>query len=420
MFERSILANGLHVLTYSMPHALSVTVALLVGGGSRHESQEQCGAFHFIEHLCFKGTRRRPTPREISETIEAVGGVMNAATDRELTTYWCKVAGPHLAITADLLADMVRNSLFDPEEIERERTVIMEELAMTRDNPDDWVEVLVDELLWPDQPLGRDIGGTRETIQGLSRETLLSCMGSQYTPSNTVAVVAGNVSHRETVELLESHLGDWPRRESTAWLPAQDGQTAPRLRVQRLHSEQAHLSLAIHGLPALHPQRYALDLLSVILGEGMSSRLFLELRERQGLVYHVGTAISRFQDAGALAVSAATTPEKGALAVQSILGEFEKMKAGISDAELAKAKEMAKGRLLLRLEDTRGMAFWVGGQELLLGRVLTVDEAVGHIDAVSAEEVVGLARDLLVPERMSLAVVGPYRSPARFEKLLGI
>ncbi len=418
MFERSTLANGLRVLTISMPHARSVTVAVLIGGGSRHESKEESGAYHFIEHLCFKGTRRRPTAREISETIEGVGGMMNAATDRELTTYWCKVAGAHLETTVDLLADMVQSSLFDAEEVERERAVVLEELAMTRDSPDDWADVLVDELVWPDQPLGRDIGGTPETVGGISRQSLLSCMGGQYVPSNAVVSIAGDVSHREVAALLEEHMGAWAPGEAPDWAPAQDGQLAPRVRVERRQSEQAHISLAVRALPANHPQRYALDLLSIILGEGMSSRLFLELRERQGLVYHVGSFVSRLQDTGALGVSAASNPANGARAVRSILGEFEKVKHEISGAELAKAKEMAKGKLVLRLEDTRGAAFWVGGQELLMEQVLTVDEALAHIDAVALDEVLDVARALLVPEQISLAVVGPYRSPVRFEKLL--
>ena len=418
MFERSTLANGLRVLTSSMPHARSVTVAILIGGGSRHESKEESGAYHFIEHLCFKGTRRRPTAREISETIEGVGGMMNAATDRELTTYWCKVAGAHLETTVDLLADMVQSSLFDAEEVERERAVVLEELAMTRDSPDDWADVLVDELVWPDQPLGRDIGGTPETVGGISRQSLLSCMAGQYVPSNAVVSIAGDVSHREVAALLEEHMGAWAPGEAPDWAPAQDGQLAPRVRVERRQSEQAHISLAVRALPANHPQRYALDLLSIILGEGMSSRLFLELRERQGLVYNVGSFVSRLQDTGALGVSAASNPGNGARAVRSILGEFEKVKREISEAELAKAKEMAKGKLVLRLEDTRGAAFWVGGQELLMEQVLTVDEALAHIDAVALDEVLDVARALLVPEQISLAVVGPYRSPARFEKLL--
>ena len=418
MFERSTLANGLRVLTSSMPHARSVTVAVLIGGGSRHESKEESGAYHFIEHLCFKGTRRRPTAREISETIEGVGGMMNAATDRELTTYWCKVAGAHLETTVDLLADMVQSSLFDAEEVERERAVVLEELAMTRDSPDDWADVLVDELVWPDQPLGRDIGGTPETVGGISRQSLLSCMAGQYVPSNAVVSIAGDVSHREVAALLEEHMGAWAPGEAPDWAPVQDGQLAPRVRVERRQSEQAHISLAVRALPANHPQRYALDLLSIILGEGMSSRLFLELRERQGLVYHVGSFVSRLQDTGALGVSAASNPGNGARAVRSILGEFEKVKREIAEAELAKAKEMAKGKLVLRLEDTRGAAFWVGGQELLMEQVLTVDEALAHIDAVALDEVLDVARALLVPEQISLAVVGPYRSPARFEKLL--
>jgi predicted Zn-dependent peptidase len=419
MFERSTLPNGLRVLTSNVPYALSVTVAFLFGAGSRYESDAQGGAFHFVEHLCFKGTRRRPTPQEISRTIEGLGGYMNGSTDQELTSYWCKVARPHLATAVDLLADMVREPLFAPEEVERERGVILEELAMTRDHPDQEVELLIDELLWPDQPLGRDAGGTPESVQGISREALLSCMARQYVPSNAVLAVAGDVSHQEVLELLGRELHTWPAGQPLTWSPAQDGQEAPRARLKRRQSKQAHLCLAVRGLPAAHPQRYALDLLSLMLGDGMSSRLFLELRERQGLVYAVSSMASHYRDTGSMVIYAATDPRKGLRALRSILGELAKLKTDPLEEELTRAKETVKGRLLLRLEDTRYMAFWLGSQEQLLGKVWTVEETVARVEAVTPEEVQALARSLIVPDRLSLAVVGPYRSFTSFERLLG-
>ena len=419
MLNRSTLSNGLRILTSPMPHTRSVTMAILIAAGSRYETAEQGGAFHFIEHLCFKGTRRHPTAQEISETIEGVGGVMNASTDPEVTAYWCKVTRPHLATGLELLADMVRNPLFTPEELEKERGVILEELAMSWDHPDDRVSILVDELLWPDQPLGRDTGGTPESVQRLSREELLACMASQYVPSSIVVTVAGDVAHQEVVEILTGYLDDWPPGEPGGWLPARDGQTAPRVHLERRTSEQTHLALGMQGLPADHPQRYVLHLLNTILGEGMSSRLFLELREEQGLVYGVHSSVSHFRDSGAMTVYAATDPRNAAQALKTMVAELDKVKGDITEAELCKAKEMAKGRLLLRLEDTRAVAMWCGGQELILGRIQTPEEVVAHIDAVTVDEVHAMAQNLIVPPRFNLAVVGPHRSSTRFESLLG-
>jgi predicted Zn-dependent peptidase len=419
MFNRTTLSNGLRILTSPMPHTRSVAMAFMIAGGSRNETDEQGGAFHFIEHLCFKGTKRHPTAKEISETIERVGGVMNASTDPEATVYWCKVTRPHLATGLELLADMVRNPLFVPEELEKERGVILEELAMSWDHPEDRVSILVDELLWPDQPLGRDTGGTPESVRGLSRDALLACMASQYVPSNIVVTVAGDVPHQEVVELLTGYLDDWPPGEPGGWLPAHDGQTVSQVRLERRNSEQTHLALGMRGLPADHPQRYALHLLNTILGEGMSSRLFLELREEQGLVYGVHSSVSHFRDSGAMTVYAATDPRNAAQALKTIVAELNRVKGDITASELAKAKEMAKGRILLRLEDTRAVAMWVGGQELLLERVQTPEEMVAHIDAVTVEEVQAMAQSLIAPQHFNLAVVGPHRSSTRFERLLG-
>ena len=206
MFQQTKLDNGLRIITSSMPHTRSVTLGFMVGGGSRYESDEEAGAFHFIEHLCFKGTPNRPTPREISETIEGVGGVMNASTDREITTYWCKVARPHFDIALDLLVDMVCNPLFDVNELEKERSVILEELAMSNDHPDARAGLLIDETMWPNQALGRDVGGSHESVSKLNRDAMMRFVTHQYVPSNAVVSVAGNVTHEEVVESFHRYL----------------------------------------------------------------------------------------------------------------------------------------------------------------------------------------------------------------------
>ena len=418
MFQQSTLANGLRVITSAMPHTRSVTLGFLVGGGSRYESDDEAGAFHFVEHLCFKGTPTRPTPRQVSETIDGVGGVMNASTAREVTTYWCKVARPHFGIAADLLVDMVRNPLFDPVELEKERGVILEELAMSRDHPDSRAGLLIDSTMWPDQPLGRDVGGTEESVSALSRDAMLRLVNHQYVPSNAVITVAGNVEHDQVVDFFDRAMGDWPVGDPLGFYPAVNDQTQPRVRIEQRKSEQAHICFGFHGLPAEHPQRYASDMLSTVLGEGMSSRLFLELREERGLVYEAHSGKAHYRDAGALEVYAATDPKNADVAARTIMEELQKMKDGVPEAELRKTREYAKGRLLLRMEDTRTVALWLGNQLLMRDRVLTPDDVVERIDAVTSDDIAQVARDLIVPEQLNLAVVGPFRSQSRFERLV--
>ncbi|MBI4337058.1 MAG: insulinase family protein [Chloroflexi bacterium] len=418
MFHKTVLPNGLRIFTCSMPHTRSVTVALFIGAGSRYEPPEQAGIFHFIEHLLFKGTARRPSARAISEAIEGVGGIMNGGTSQELTDYWVKVARPHFDLALDLLADSLRNSLFDPAEVEKERRVILEELASINDHPDSRVDLLIDEVLWPNHPLGRDVGGTRETIQTISRDMLLTFLERQYRPSNAVVCVAGDISHEEVVMEVTRHLGDWPDGTSLTWLPAQNGHSGPNVKLESRKTDQAHLALAVHGYPAEHPDRYALDLLSVVLGEGMSSRLFQEIRERRGLAYDVHSSVSHFRDCGAVTIYSGVDPAKAPEVVTLILSQLEQLHDGVPEEELTRAKNMTRGRLFLRMEDTRSVAFWVGVQAMLLDRVLTVDEVTQQVDAVTSEAVRRVAKELLQPQRVNLAVVGPYRSPRRFANLL--
>jgi predicted Zn-dependent peptidase len=413
-------ANGLRLLTCTLPYTRSVTVSVYIGAGPRYETPAEAGISHFLEHLCFKGSEKRPTPLAVSEAIDGLGGMMNAVTDRELTVFYAKVASAHWQTAVDVLVDLVRRPVLDAEEMEKERLVVLEELAAVNDSPAQQVDLLVDELLWPGQALGRDIAGTPESVQGLTRSMALDYMADQYVPSNLVVAVAGNVRHDEVEAALETTLGDDPAGAPRPWEHAVDGRSAPRCRVLYKHTEQTHLSLAVPGLPLEHPDRYALDLLSVLFGEGMSSRVWLELRERQGLCYDVHSYISHFLDAGAFGVYAAVAPANGARATQAIVGQLAGLRAGVPEVELHKAKELTKGRMLLRLEDTRSVSAWMGGQEMLTGHVLTPEEVIARIDAVTPEDVSRVVEALLHRERMSLAVVGPHRSERRFLSLLDL
>ena len=418
MYQRTVLDNGMPVLTSSMPHTRSVSMAVLIGAGSRYESDEIAGVSHFLEHLLFKGTKNWPSARELSEAVEGVGGIINASTDREMTVFWCKVARPHFRLALSVLVDMMLNPILDPTEVDKEREVILEELRMTNDYPTNRVDLLIDETLWPAQPMGRDVGGSQESVRNITNEQILDYTRRQYTPGNAVAALAGDISHEEVVNLVGEALKDWATEKPISWYPVEDGQEQPRIRVEQRKTDQAHLCVGLPGLPLTHPDRYALGLLNVMLGEGMSSRLFLELREKQSLAYDVHSSISLYRDCGSLVIYCGVEPQKTERAINAILEQLNGLQNSIPQSELEKARELSKGRMLLRMEDSRSVAMWLGTQETLTGTVRTVDEVVERIDAVTTEDLQQLAADLIRQDRLNLAVVGPYRSDRRFRNLL--
>jgi len=419
VFQKTVMNNGLRIVTSAMPHTRSVCISIFIGAGSRYEQPHEAGLSHFVEHLCFKGTEKRPTAKEISETIDGVGGVLNGGTDKELTVYWAKVARPHYLVALDLLVDMLRNSKVDPVEMENERKVIIEELNMSMDSPQSRVDILIDEVMWPDQALGRDVAGDKDTVSAINRQMVLDYLPRFYIPGNTVLSVAGDISHEEVVDSVAKAFGDWTVGVAGALFPAENSQDAPRLRVESRKTEQVHLCLSVRGVSHQHPDRFILDLLNVVLGEGMSSRLFLELREKRGLAYDIHSHVTYFRDSGSLAIYAGVDPKKLELTLEAVLSELVRLRdEPIPEAEITKAKEMGKGRLLLRMEDTRSVAGWMGGQELLNGKILTVDEVVAIVDAITASEIQRVARELFLTSKLSLALVGPARNKGRLQKLL--
>lgn len=421
MYQKTTLPNGLRVVTSPMPTTRSASILIFVGVGSRYEDEAHAGISHFIEHMLFKGTPRRPTAREVSQEIEGVGGILNAATDREATVYWAKV--PRLAYedSADCLVDMLRNSVFDSNEIEKERKVIIEELNMVADSPGQLVDQLIDETLWPDQPLGRDIAGSKESVSGITRDMQLAFLANHYSPANVVVSVAGNVSHDENVALIDRLLGSWSGSAKGEMYPAKSAPRGPRARLFTKRTEQAHLCLAVPAYDSHHPDRYALDILNVILGEGMSSRLFVALREERGLCYDVHSYVSRFRDTGSLTVYAGVDPKNADSTISAVLEQLVRFRDEPLPAdEFKKAKTLIKGRLMLRLEDTRSVASSFGNQELMFGTILTADEIVERIDAVQPEDVSRVAADLFQTAKLNLAIVGNFRKLERFEARLAI
>lgn len=408
MHRKTTLDNGLRVVTATMPHVRSIATGIFIGVGSRYETEAEAGISHFVEHMCFKGTTKRKTSSEISAAIEGIGGIINAGTDKEMTIYWTKVAQPHFGLSMDVLTDMLTESRFDETDIERERQVIIEEIRMTKDSPSQEVNLIYDELMWADHPLGKDTAGTKESVTGIDRKMLLDFMKRRYSPPNIVVAISGCIEHEEALESVRHAFDAWgARRPGTAYRPYVEKRN-PRVRIEKRDTEQAQLCVGLPGVSLHDPKRFMLDLLNVVLGEGMSSRLFTELRDNMGLAYSIFSYVDHFLDSGALTVCAGVEPGNLQTTIKATMEQLVKFKDQlVPDSELNKAKELSKGRLLLRMEDSRNVNGWLGGQEVLTNKIMTVDEVIECIDSVTPEQVRDIARELLVGERLRAAVVGP-------------
>lgn len=420
MHRKTTLDNGLRVITASMPSTRSAAIGVFVQAGSRHEADRHAGAAHFIEHVLFKGTRDFPVASDISNAIEGVGGFLNGGTDREMTVYWCKVPDQHFPMAWHVLSDMVRHPIFDAEEIEKERNVIIEEINMSLDSPPQQVDLLSDSMVWPGHPLGRDIAGSRESVAALSRDDLLEVMRTGYGPQNVVVSIAGNITHDAALQMVGAAFGDWARgADAPQFRPAQ-AVSGPGMRVTHRDIEQANLVLALPAISVQHPDRFAYDLFNVVFGEGSVSRLFLEIREKLGLTYSIQSHAQYYLDSGALNIAAAADPENLTQLVSATIAELVKLKDGVTAAELDRAREICKGRLLLRLEDSRNVSGWLGSQEVLTEEILTPDDIVAKIEAVSVEDIERIIRLYIQPDQLHLAVVGPVREEAELRRLIGL
>ncbi len=367
--------------------------------------------------MFFKGSERYGGAKEIAEAIEGVGGVLNAGTDKELTTYWARVPKGKARLAVDVLGDMLFAPRLDPAELEKERLVVLEELRMYQDSPQDYVHSLLEQILWPNHPLGRDVGGTEASVRGLTRADLVHYLDEHYLLRNLVVTIAGPVAHAEAVDLVAPHLK--PRGNGALpppFLPSGPNGGKPTVLVRTKKTEQAHLCLGVHAPSYMDRDRYVIDILNTVLGEGMSSRLFLEVRERLGLAYDVHSYVSKLFDTGVLGVYAGTEPRQAARAVGAIVGELERLcEQPVSPAELTKAKEFYKGRLLLQMESTNSVATWYGFQEALMGEIHDLEATTAEIDAVTAADLLRVAQKLFRQSRQ-LAVIGPFRSDAPFVK----
>lgn len=417
-FDRTVLPNGLRILTSTFRHTNAVSIIFLFGAGSRYETPELAGASHLFEHLLFKGTPNRPTPRQISEVVEGVGGTLNAFTDREVTGYWCRLAQPHYREGIDLLSDMALNSLFREDDIAKEKQVVYEEIRASFDSPGARTSMLLDGLLWPDQPMGRDIAGTVESVGKISREAMREYLEIQYVASNTVIAVAGNIEHEDVVSQITELLGGLHDGEILPMFPYEEKIPENRVALEHRPTEQAHLAIALPGLAHDDDDRHALALMSVILGETMSSRLFEEVREQRGLAYDIHSGAHFYSDCGALVVESGIDPARVDEAIPVILNELGKMRDGVSEEEWSQARELTKGRMMLRMEESRAVTSFLGIQELLRNKVESVDGVIAKIEAVTMEDIKRVANRVIDSEKIVLAMVGPFDDASRFEKLL--
>jgi predicted Zn-dependent peptidase len=409
MFERTALASGPRVISARVPGARSLSIAAYVLAGSRLETDADAGVAHFMEHITFKGTAAYPSTRSISEAIEGVGGSCNAATDRESTVYWVRVPRRESARAFDVLGELIVRPTLAGDEIESERAVIVEEIRSYQDDPSEYCQILFQTALFGDGPLGREICGDEDGIRMLPPETIRAFWRSAYRPANTVVAVAGDLSHAEAVEAVAAAFGTG-NGVVPGYAPAPSLPAGPRVAVGKRDTAQAQLCIGVPALHRDHPDSWTLAVLNAVLGDGMSSRLFLSVREELGLAYDVSSGIVDYADAGALEISAGVDPDKLPAALEAILAELARLRdEPVPPDELEKAKRYLAGGLELRMDDTRHVASWIGGQEALHDRVLTLEEALAAVDEVGSDAIQALAGRLFRDDDLRLAAVAPAR-----------
>jgi predicted Zn-dependent peptidase len=417
-YERERLPNGVRVLTAPMSHAQSVSCFVMLAAGSRYETRETSGIAHFSEHMFFKGTERRPTARQISTEIDSIGGEFNAFTSKEYTGYYVKCAAEHRDLAFDVLVDMLRNSKFDADEIEREKGVIVEEMNMYYDTPRDYIGGVYESLMYGDQPLGWDIIGRKETVRAATRETFSDYLGRWYKPERLVVGVGGQVGD-DLLPMLERLLGDLPDEPAKATLETPSPNGDARVKLHQKESDQAHVIIGAPSYPMTHPDRYVLQLLATVLGGGMSSRLWTEVRERRGLGYYVFGTNYSYTDAGSLYAQSGVDIARIDDAVTTIVDQLKRIAdEPVPPDELEKARNFAKGRFVLQLESPHGTIMFGLRREVLEGRATEPSEVLEGLDAVTAEDVQRVAQDVLGGDGLKLAAIGPFDDPDRFERLL--
>jgi predicted Zn-dependent peptidase len=421
MFKKIILPNGLRIITVPQKSSQSATALILVGTGSKYETKEVSGISHFLEHMFFKGTKKRPDKMALAETLDEVGGMYNAFTGEEYTGYFAKVASSKIELALDWVSDIFLNSLLPTKELDREKGVIIEEINMFQDNPMAYVDILWSKLLYGDQPAGWDIAGTKETVRSIDRQKLQEYMDRQYVAQNTLVCLSGNIQTAKLVGRVKEYFSKIKKDGNSPKPKVIERQTGPEVLLHYKETDQTHLSLGVRGFNLSHPQRYSQEVLGVILGGMMSSRLFMEIREKLGLAYYVRAGVDANPDTGYLVAKAGVDNANVEKAVVTILKEFKNLsQIKVPAAELKKAKEFIKGKMALLLESSDELASFYASQELLEKKILTPKEIYDKIDKVRVADVSATAKTLFVPAKLNLALVGPFKDKEKFSKLLKI
>ncbi|MEA4901509.1 pitrilysin family protein [Desulfitobacterium sp.] len=415
MYKKTVLPNGVRIITEEIDYVRSVSIGLWVGAGSRDEREEYEGISHFIEHMLFKGTKKR-TARDLAESLESVGGQLNAFTTKEYTCFYAKVLDEDMDLAIDVLSDMFFNSLFDEKEIEKEKKVVIEEIKMYEDSPDELIHDLFSEYVWNDHPLGKPILGTVESIHGLSREKIMDYLGHHYAPENLVIAVAGKINHEDVINKLAPIYGEFKRGGIRILEGTPKGQRIYRYNTK--DTEQMHLVMGVPGLGQDDEDIYPMHIINNVLGGGLSSRLFQEVREQRGLAYSVYSYHSTYVDAGMFAIYAGTTPDNTQEVVECILNEIQKMKAhGITADELVKTVAQVKGSLYLGLESVSSRMSRLGKTELSYNRVISPEEMVEKLEKVTLEDVKRVMNRLWVKDKLSIVMMGPKGHDLELDQL---
>ena len=419
MLRKTTLKNNLRIISLPQKNAQATTVLILVKTGSKHETKETKGISHFLEHLYFKGTKKRKSSLLVAETLDKLGGVYNAFTSEEYTGYYAKTAYQHFEIALDWVSDIYLNSLLPEKEIEKERKVIIEEINMYLDTPMVYINELWKSLLYGNQPAGWNVAGTKKTVNQIKRDQLIDYMKSQYIASNTIVCLAGNINSVQAIEKTKQIFSKIRTGQPKLKPLVVEKQEKPETAIFFKKTDQTHLSLGVRTFNLFHPQRFSLNILSIILGGMMSSRLFVEVREKLGLAYYVKTDSEADPDSGYLTTRIGTDNQRVDLAVATILKEYRKIsEKKISLAELKKAKENFKGKLALSLESSDAKAFFYAGQELLENRILLPEQIFKKIDLISQNDILKTAKEIFKPERLNLALIGPFKDKQKFQKIL--
>ncbi len=419
MFSKITLKNGLRVISVPSSSTKAVTVLVVVGTGSKYETKEVNGISHFLEHMFFKGTKKRPSTLKIAETLDRVGGAYNAFTTKEFTGYFAKVSFEYLDLALDWVSDIFLNSKLEEQEIKRERGVIVEEINMYLDTPMKYIGNLWEQLLYGDQPAGWLTIGTKKNVLGFKRKDFLDYLKSHYSALNTIVAVAGNFDKGEILDKVKKYFNNIGKDSPKSKTEVIEGQRKPGALLHFKKTDQTHLILGVRGYHLLHPQRYAQEILATILGGNMSSRLFILIRERRGLCYYIHTSSDPYTDSGYLATQAGVPNKDVEKVVSLILKEYKDIRdKKISQRELTKAKDYLKGSLILSLEPSDAKASFYAGQELLTGEILTLEEKCAKIDKVSVNDIKKVAEGIFQPEKLNLAMIGPHRNKSQFQELL--